>query len=144
MGALVGLVEFIAAEGVAEIGVADLLVVDDLSGRAVFEDLAVGDDQGAIADAQGLGDIVVGDENAFAEFVLEPANFLLEIFDGDGIDAAERLIEQNELGIGDQGAGDFEFPPFAAAEGVGFLIPLAGEAVLIEQSLGPRECAGGG
>src|SRR5450432_2590991 len=125
------LVKFVAAEGVAEIGAAHFGVVDDLLGRSVFEDLAVGDDQGAITDAQRLGDIVIGNEDAFAEFILEAADFGLEIFDGDGIDAAERLIQQNELGIGDEGAGDFELAALSAAERVGLLISLAGEAVLV-------------
>ena len=47
------------------------------------------------------------------------------------------------FGIGDQGAGDFELPPFAAAEGVGFLISLPDQAVLVEQGVGPLRCAGG-
>ncbi len=136
-------VKLVAAEGAAEVGAAYLLVVDDLFWRAVFEDMAVSDDQGAIANAQGLGDIVVGDKNAFSEFVLEPANFTLEVFDGDGIDAAERFVQEDELGIGDQCPGDFEFSPLAAAEGVGLLISLVGQPVLIQQGLGACECAGG-
>ena len=66
-------------------------------GRAVLEYLAVGDDQGAIAHAEGLGDVVIGDQDAFAEFVLEPANFPLEVLDGDGVDAAERFVQQDQL-----------------------------------------------
>lgn len=129
-------IKLIAAKRIAEVCAAYFGVIDDLLGRSVLEDLPVGDDQSAVADAQGLCDVVIGDEDAFAKFILEAANFGLEVLDGDGIDAAERLVEKNELGVGDQGAGDFELSTLAAAERIGLLISLAGESELVEQRLG--------
>ena len=47
----------------------NLRVVDDLAGSAVFEDLAIGDDYRAVADAEGLGDVVIGDGIRFFRLV---------------------------------------------------------------------------
>jgi hypothetical protein len=79
---------------------------------------------------------VIGDEDALAEFVFKSPHFNLKILDGDWVDAAEGFVEENELWIGDERAGDFKLSAFAAAEGVGFLVSLAGETVLVEEGFG--------
>ncbi len=131
-----GLAEFVAAEGVAEVGLTDERVVDEFFGGAGGEDFAVGDDDGAVADFEGALDVVVGDEDGFSEGVFELADFALEVFDGDGIDAGEGFVEEDEGGVGDEGAGDFEFASFAAGEGDGFLVAGFGEAELFHEAGG--------
>src|SRR5258708_35443006 len=86
------LVEFIAAEGVAEVGVAGGGVVDGVAGGAFFDLDAVVDDQGAVADLEGLRHVVIGDQDGFSEFDLEAADLALEVFNGDRVDAGEGLI----------------------------------------------------
>ncbi len=68
--------------------------------------------------------------------MLEAQDFLLQIFDCPRIDAAERLVEKNQLRVGDQGAGDFKLASFSAAERVGFLIAAFQQAILIEKLIG--------
>ena len=53
-------------------------------------------DVGAVGDAQRLADVVVGDEDADAA-VPQVKDDLLDVGDGDRIDAGERLVEQDEL-----------------------------------------------
>ena len=59
-------VELVAFEHGAEIGVADHLGVDELFGGSLSEDFARVHDVGAITDAEGLLDIVIGDEDGDA------------------------------------------------------------------------------
>src|SRR5262249_61659092 len=49
----------------------------------------------------------------------EPADDLLDVADGDRIDAGERLVQQEVLRRGHERAGDLEPPPLAAGERVG-------------------------
>ena len=51
-------------------------------GVALGDHLALVEDVGAVGDAQGLGDAVVGDEDRDAQ-ARQFADFLLEVFDGD-------------------------------------------------------------
>ena len=45
-----------------------------------------------------------------------PADFLLQLLHGNGVHAAERLVEQDQRGVGHHGAGDLQLPPLAARE----------------------------
>jgi len=72
------------------------------------------DDVGAIDDAQGLADVVVGDDNADAA-VLRREDDLLHVGDRDRIDAGERFARSRNLGC-DKRASDFE-SSVAAGEG---------------------------
>ena len=129
--------EFIAAEGIAEIGGPDGLVVDDFLRRSFGEFVAFVHDDRPVANPQGLGHFVLGDQHALAKLLLEAANFLLQIFHGDRIDAGERLVKQDQLGLSAQGAGDLEFSTLAAGESFGLLVADLQQAVLIEQDFGP-------
>src|SRR3954449_7888727 len=71
--------ELIPTERVSQIGTAYPRIVDDLLWRAFHEDSAVVDDQGSVADFEGLGDVVIRDEHALAEFFLEAADLALEV-----------------------------------------------------------------
>src|SRR5436189_3789770 len=85
------LVKFVAAERVAQVRAADAGVVDDLPGGAFLENPPVVDDQGPVAHAQGLGDVVIRDQHALAKLLLQTLDLALKVLDRDGIDGAERL-----------------------------------------------------
>ena len=130
------IVKLVAAEDVAEIGRAHGRIVDDLPWRALAENAALVDDQRAVAHLQRLLDIVISDQHALAELVLQPFDFRLKVLDGDRIDAAEWLIQQDQHGLGDQRSGDLQLSAFPAAEGVGELIAVLEQTVLVEQLVG--------
>tara|TARA_A100000171_G_scaffold43757_1_gene46020 strand:- start:1536 stop:2291 length:756 start_codon:yes stop_codon:yes gene_type:complete len=138
-----GFVELVAFEHGSEVGAADLLGVDELLGCSLGEDAAVGEDVGAITDAEGLLDIVVGDEDGDAALG-ELSDFFLEVFDGDGVDAGEWFVEEDELWVGDEGAGDLEFAAFAAGAGAGEVVCFVGEAELFEELGGASFAIGAG
>lgn len=97
---------------------------------------------GAVDDAEGFADIVIGNEDtdtigAHAE------NDFLDLADADGIDAAKRFIHEEEAGFGEEGAGDFEASSFSAAEGKGFLGGEGGEAQFLHQFIDAALAFGG-
>src|SRR5688572_15283236 len=98
-------VELVTPERVPEVRRTHAVIVDDLARRAFLEDAAVVDDQRAVADAQRLGDVVIRDENALAELLLQPFHLALQVLYGDRVDRAEGLIEKNELRLRNQRAG---------------------------------------
>src|SRR4051812_15550478 len=69
----------------------------------------------AVADAQSLADRVIRDEDT-QPALLEPGDEPLELVYGDGIDPRERLVEEEEAGLGDERAGDLRPAPLAARE----------------------------
>ena len=86
------------------------------------KDLAFADDVGAIADAQRFAHIMVGDQHPdIAGF--QEVDDTLDFDDGDGIDASEGFVEQNEARIGRQGASDLDAPTFAARKRNGGIAP---------------------
>src|SRR5579859_2853999 len=73
----------------------DQVVVVELVGGAAFEgDLAVDDDVAAVGDLDGLGEVLLGHENAQVVAVLE----LLDLLDG----AAHEKRRQSDRGLVDQ------------------------------------------
>ena len=52
-----------------------------------------------------------------------------------GIDARERLVEQNDFGIRDQAAGDFQPPPLAAGKRQGQRLAQLDDVELFQQLL---------
>src|SRR6185503_2068194 len=117
-------------EGFTEVDPADLLVGGELFGRAGTEDFAFPENIGPIRDFQGLADVVVGDEHADSA-VPEVGDDLLDVDDGDGVDAGEGLVEQDEGRVGGQGAADLQAPPLSAGKRVGGLAGDVGDAELV-------------
>jgi len=77
--------------------------------------MAVVDDVGAVADAQGLAHVVIGDEHADAAR-LEETNDALDLDHGDRVDAGEGLVEQDEARVGRERPGDLDPATLAARE----------------------------
>src|SRR5947209_8157630 len=80
----------IVGELVAEVVFAGVGVVGQRARVPGGAYLAVGDDVGALGDAEGRLDVVVGDEDADVA-ILELHDDLLDVLDGDRIDAGEGL-----------------------------------------------------
>src|SRR5690606_13242378 len=76
------------ADVLAEMDLAHPFVVHDLAGFACGQHASLADDVGAVADAEGLAHVVVGDQHADAA-LLEEADDLLDVDDRDRVDAGE-------------------------------------------------------
>src|SRR5207244_7728435 len=85
----------VQAELGPQINTADLFVGRQAVARAALENHSVVHDVGAVGDPEGRPDVVVGDEHADAA-IPQMKDDLLDVADGDGIDAGEWLVEQDE------------------------------------------------
>src|SRR5688572_12619303 len=103
----------VQAEIRTEVNPLDLVVFSEALRRPTLEYHAVMDNVSAICNAQCLTDVVIGDQDPDPAG-LQMENDLLDIADGDRVDAGERLVEQNELGGNDQGTSDLDPAPLAS------------------------------
>src|SRR5262249_24976029 len=69
---------------------------------------------GAVHDGKSLAHVVVGDHDGQSGFA-KVNDDLLHIVNGNGIDSAERLVEHQQLWLGDERTGNGQTPFFAAA-----------------------------
>src|SRR2546422_5586570 len=134
-----------ALEGelLAEVDLPGDRIVGDLAGSSRDENLAVVQDVGAIRDGQRLSDVVVGDQDADPA-VAQPRDDLLDVGDGDRVDAGEGLVEQQVLRRRHQRARDLQPPALAARQGVGRVRRQGGQVELGQQLAGPLPALGGG
>src|SRR5690242_10849072 len=98
--------------------------------RAFHQNLPLEHYIGAVGRCQGLADAVIRDEDPHAA-VPEVKYNRLDVLDGDGIDAGEGLVEQQEARIRGQRARNLEAPTLAAAQGVGLVLPQVGDLELL-------------
>src|SRR3989449_6625904 len=119
-------------ELLAEVDFPGYRFAGDLAGRARHENLALVQDVGAIGDRERLTHVVVGDQDADAPVAQAPDD-LLDVADGDGVDARERLVEQQVLRRGHQRAGDLQPAPLAARQGEGRVRGERGQVQLRQQ-----------
>ena len=128
------LVEEVAdVEAVADVVAADVGVVDDLLAVAVGEDAALADHVAAVGDLERLAELVVGQQDADVVGLDQAADLVLDLGDGLGVDAGERLVEHDQLRLGDQRPGDLQPPALAAGDAVGLGLADLGQAELVEQ-----------
>ena len=86
-------------------------------GSSCTENLPLRNDIRPVGNAERLSDVMVGNEDADStRFQIE--NDLLQLEDGNRVNAAEGLIEQDELGLDTERARNLYAPPFAAGQGV--------------------------
>jgi hypothetical protein len=105
--------------------------------RALAQIAALVDDVGAVADAQRLLHVVVGDQHGDA-VVGKPPHLHLQLLDGVRVDRSERLVEQHELGARHEGARDLQAPALAARAGARLILGLVQQAELLEELAGAR------
>src|SRR5436190_1185594 len=65
--------------------------------------------------------------------VAQVSNLLLKILHGNGIDPAERLVEQDDRGLRNQRPGDLQFSPLAAGESASLLLGILQQAELLHE-----------
>src|SRR5207244_11667983 len=97
----------------AQVDPANFLVGSQPSRSAALENDAVMNDVGAVGDAQGFSNVVVRDEDADSA-VAQMKDDFLNVRHRDGIDARERLVEQDEFGRHDARPGNFSPSPLAS------------------------------
>ena len=85
------------AEITPQIYASDSLVVGQLPRQTFFEHLALVDDLGPVADAQGFPDVVVRIENAQATAPPQE-NQVLNVAHGQRVDSGARLVKVQEDG----------------------------------------------
>src|SRR6185437_13053598 len=72
-------------------------------------------DIGAVDDLERLAHVVVGDQHADAA-ILEMRDEVADVVDGDRIDAGQRLVEEDEMRLRRESAGDLDAAPLAARQ----------------------------
>src|SRR5690606_40120454 len=90
----------------------------------------------AVGDGQGLPHAVVGEEHAQAAPGPEVVDEGLDLADRLRVDAGERLVEQQEVRVDREAAGDLQAPPLAAGERVGAVVRQVAEVELLEEGVG--------
>ena len=80
------------------------------------DDAAFVDEVGAIDDRKRFAHVVIGDQNGEAGFA-QVDDDLLDVVDRDRIDAAERLVEHEQLRLGNERTRNRQAPLLAAAQG---------------------------
>ena len=91
-------------------------VLEDALGRVVLLDAAVAHDRQPVAERQRLG-LVVGDEHGGeAEAAVELVDLGRHLVAQAGVEVAQRLVEQDEVGAGDEPAGEGDALLLATAE----------------------------
>src|SRR5438874_2618249 len=104
-------------EGLTEVHGARFVGGGDLLRSPLLEDLSGSEDVRAIADGEAVADVVVGEQHAEA-LLFEAGDLALQLGDGDGVDAGERLVEEHEARAGEQAAGDLGAAALSAGEGL--------------------------
>ena len=107
---------------------------DDLIRRAFGQDVAAVDDVGAVDQAEGFAYIVIGDEDPDAS-TLQVADEILNVADGDRIDASERFVKQHEGRLAGKRAGDLASAPLAARQRNRRRLAHARDIELVEQRI---------
>jgi hypothetical protein len=80
--------------------------------RASPQNLAGVDYISAVDDGQSLADVVVRDEDSDPGR-RQAAYDRLDVEDRERVDSGERLVEQEEIGLNDQAAGDLDATPLS-------------------------------
>ncbi len=75
---------------------------------------------------------MIGDEHADAP-ATKTRHDRLDVADGDGIDAGERFVQQEELGPRDQRPRDLEPAPLSTGQLVGTHVVQMGDGEIVEQ-----------
>src|SRR5690606_35144209 len=122
------------AEISTQIDVTHLLVGENGVGVALGNDVAGADDVGGVADVQRLAYVVVGDQHADAA-LLEVADDVLDVVDGNRVDPCERFIKQDKGRVGGQSAGNFRAPALAAGQRHAETVADVGDVEFLQQLL---------
>ena len=117
------------------------LEVDEVAGDLRLEvvrgvagdDLAVVDDDDAVAELVGLVEVVRGEEDGRAAPVAQVGDVGPQVRAGLRVQARGRLVEEHQGRLVDQAHGDVEPAPLATGHRLGLPVPQAVELELVEQ-----------
>ena len=93
---------------------------------------------GPVHDGERFAHVVVGDDDAQVRLLAQGKDDLLHLGHGDGIDAAERLVEHQQARVGDERARDGQPALLAAAQGQREVARDVRDAELFEQFVAAR------
>ena len=99
-----------------------------------LEDAALEEKVSSVGDRKRFMDVMVCDNDADIS-VFQFLDNALDILHGDGIDSSKRFVEQNELGIGSEAAGDLHTATFTALEVVALVAAHLLDVELRNQTL---------
>jgi len=94
---------------------ADVFVSGEFFRGPFLKDGTLVEEVGAVRDGEGFTHVVVGDDDADVA-VLELGDDVLDVLHGDGIDTREGFVQEDELRVHGEGAGDFAAAALAAGE----------------------------
>ena len=125
--------------------VPDVLVgrgADDLVGRADLDDLAVAHDQDPVAQLERLGEVVGDEHHRLADLLVQADDLVLHVAADQGVERGERLVEEQDVGVGGQRARQADALLHATGELVGVGALVAGQADQVDHLLRPvASCA---
>ena len=110
------------------------LAGDQLGDRALRDDAAVVDDRGDVAGLLDLVEQVRGEQHG-AALGDELADQVAELEDAGGIEAVDRLVEDQQLGVAEQAAGDAEALAHAERVAADLVVGPAAEADALERGV---------
>ena len=125
---------FFEDEVAAEVFLAHVGVVGELAGCALLENGAFVEEVGVVSDAECFADVVVGDEDADVA-LFEFDDDVLDVLYGDGVDAGERFVEEEEEWVVGEGAGYLGASALAAGELYAFAVAYVLEVELVEEGV---------
>src|ERR1017187_1454801 len=120
-------------EAFAEIDAAHFGVRGELGGRARSENGTGVDDVAAVHDRERVTHVVVRDEESDPGG-REVPDHVLDVGNGNRVDAGERLVEKHEAGGQRQSAGDLEPAPFSSRKRVGHRVSEVREIESVEKA----------
>ena len=98
---------------------------DDLLRPPGLDDLAVAHDHDVVAELERLGEVVGDEDHGLADLAMEPDDLVLHVAPDERVERAERLVEEHDLGVDGQGAGQPDALLHAARELVGIAVGMA-------------------
>ena len=107
-----------------------------------MNDLAVPHDGDAVADLQGLVQVVGYENDGLVQLSLQPYQFVLHVAADQGVQPAEWLVHKQDVGVHGQGPGQADPLLHAAAELPGIGILPAGKTHQVQHLLGSGVAAG--
>ena len=90
------------------------------------------DDEGRVDEFEGFADVVIRNKHPDSPSG-ELSHQLANITDRNRVNSGEGLVEEHELGVGGEGAGDFHAATLSARERNSRRIPEMGNGELIKQ-----------
>ena len=121
-------------EGVGEVFFPYDFVCCEFLGFSLEEDSSREEEVGPVGDGEGLLHVVVCDEDADVA-VFEFPDYVLYVLYGDGVDARERFVEHDELGVDGEAARYLGAASLAPGELVALVLPYLAETELGNEAI---------